>query len=100
MYRTQPLRQEMPTRNCRWLVSVGLLLIFQTLYLIFRALPRESLLLLGYIQWDVWVVMAVAPFLALLIGESVKKLDKKIFDRFVLFLRLEFNTRLGTHSPR
>ena len=100
MYRTQSLKQELPTRNLLWIASCVLLLVLQALYLVFRGLSRESLHMLAHVEWDTWVVITVMPWLGLLLGEYVKRQDKRIYDRFVQFLRLEFNTRLGTHSPR
>jgi hypothetical protein len=43
---------------------------------------------------------AVWPFVVLLIGELVKKRDARIHSRYMTLQRLEFNTRLGMHSPR
>jgi len=100
MYRTQSLQQEVPTRNVLWVTSCLLLLLVQIFYLVFRGLSRGSLDMLQSVEWDTWLVITVMPWINLLVGEYVKRQDKRIFDRFVLFLRLEFNTRLGTHSPR
>lgn len=100
LYRTQPIWKELPTRNLAWLASCGCLLLVQLLHFLLRALHRGTLRHLRWVEWDTWVAMAAMPWAILLIGERVKGWDRKIFDRFMLLLKLEFNTRLGTHSPR
>jgi hypothetical protein len=100
MYRTQPPHLETPFRNGAWVIAVLVLLSLQAVHLVFRALYRGTFVDLRGVQWDVWAVVALAPWVVLGIGEAVKKQDQRILDRFHRFLRLEFDTRLGTHSPR
>jgi hypothetical protein len=100
MYRTQPVWQENPLRNTAWLAAAGALLGAQALYLVFKAAARGTLGSLLWVSWDTWVVAGLSPFLVLGVGEYVKLKDQRIFNRYQTLLRLEFNTRLGTHSPR
>jgi hypothetical protein len=100
LYRTQPLTAEAPFRNLAWVVSSCVLLTVQILHLVLYALHRNTHHHLVWIAWDVWAVMGVMPLVILLIGEQVKSWDRKVFDLFQRLLKLEFNTRLGTHSPR
>lgn len=43
---------------------------------------------------------AVCPLVVLGIAELLKRNDSRVYDRYVTLLRLEFDTRLGMHSPR
>ena len=52
------------------------------------------------LDWMVWFVMAVLPAINLIVATSLNKHDDKFYRRFLSFLRLEFDTRLGMHSPR
>lgn len=64
------------------------------------AAARQTLKLLSGCPWEPLVVGAACPFLILLFGEMVKRNDARVYDRYVTLLRLEFDTRLGMHSPR
>lgn len=72
----------------------------QVLYLWASAAARQTIDLLSNCPWESLVVGAVCPFLILLLGEMVKRHDARVYDRYVTLLRLEFDTRLGMHSPR
>lgn len=55
----------------------------------------------SHMHWTCWVMMfIVAPLLNLLVAEYVNAQDLKLRTRHLQFLRLEFDTRLGMHSPR
>lgn len=56
--------------------------------------------LLFHCPWEPLVIGAVCPLLVLCSGELVKRDDARAHDRYVNMLRLEFDTRLGMHSPR
>lgn len=43
---------------------------------------------------------AACPLLVLGVGELLKRNDARVYDRYITLLRLEFDTRLGMHSPR
>lgn len=52
------------------------------------------------LHWLVWVLMCFLPVLGVFIGLLINSHDNKIYRRYLQFLRLEFDTRLGMHSPR
>lgn len=52
------------------------------------------------LDWPVWVLMALLPVLGVLFGVLVNRDDERHYRRYLQFLRLEFDTRLGMHSPR
>jgi len=52
------------------------------------------------LHWAIWVTMLVLPALGILLGAVVNRLDDHHYRRHLQFLRLEFDTRLGMHSPR
>lgn len=72
----------------------------QVTYLWASAAARQTVELLSNCPWEPLVVGAVCPFLILALGELVKRHDARTYDRYVTLLRLEFDTRLGMHSPR
>jgi hypothetical protein len=53
------------------------------------------------IDWPVWVAAAVVmPLIGVLVSIELNNDDDKAYRRYLQFLRLEFDTRLGMHSPR
>ena len=51
--------------------------------------------------WGVWLTAAVAmPLLGAAVSVAVNQHDDRFYRRYLQFLRLEFDTRLGMHSPR
>lgn len=52
------------------------------------------------LDWFVWVVMFVLPVVGVVVGVLVNADDQHHYKRYLQFLRLEFDTRLGMHSPR
>eukprot|EP01034_Spumella_vulgaris_P022405 gene22405-28527_t len=48
----------------------------------------------------VWVLMAVLPVIGVLQGYLLNMFDNRSYRRYLQFLRLEFDTKLGMHSPR
>jgi len=51
-------------------------------------------------DWQLWVAMTALPVLGLVIGFVVNWYDNFNYRRYLKFLRLEFDTRLGMFSPR
>lgn len=72
----------------------------QVMYLWASAAARHTVELLSNCPWKPLVVGAICPFVILALGELVKRHDARTYDRYVTLLRLEFETRLGMHSPR
>ena len=102
LHRTASLGRESPLRNPVWPWTSLLLLLLQAAHLVFRAAARvDGLASLAALDWDVWTMMALAPWGALVIGEGLAKpLDVLVAKRAARFRRLAFDTRLGTHSPK
>jgi hypothetical protein len=49
---------------------------------------------------EVWIAMGICPLVGLAVGHAVNSDDNFNYQRHLQFLRLEFDTRLGMHSPR
>ena len=65
-----------------------------------RARQRSDTVGYSSIDPTVWVAMVAMTFLGLLVGTLTNSIDDKWYRRHLQFLRLEFDTRLGMHSPR
>ncbi len=52
------------------------------------------------LHYSVWIVLVVLTVLNGWIGFYLNKDDNHHYRRYLQFLRLEFDTRLGMHSPR
>lgn len=48
----------------------------------------------------VWILTAMLPLGGVLVGFATNVLDDRGYRRYLQFLRLEFDTKLGMHSPR
>lgn len=70
------------------------------LHLWVAAAARGTVQVLLRCRWAPLVAGAVCPLLVLGVAELLKRNDAKVYDRYVTLLRLEFDTRLGMHSPR
>ena len=66
------------------------------------ALQRQSLGLdqFSHLDWVLWVVMLLLPLVGAVVGLVDAADDGVGYKRLLHFLRLEFDTRLGMHSPR
>ena len=75
--------------------------LLHTLVLLLRMWSRVG----GFARWQqsdlqVWVAMFVFPFLEIAVGIWVNGSDDQSYKRYLQYLRLEFDTRLGMYSPR
>lgn len=52
------------------------------------------------LDWPVWLLMVGLPLLGVALGVLINRDDDHHYRRYLQFLRLEFETRLGMHSPR
>ena len=52
------------------------------------------------LHWVVWLAMFILPLLGIVLGLIINRHDNHNYRRYLQFLRLEFDTRLGMHSPR
>ena len=91
-------------RGLRWhscfMVAVFLVLGIHAATMFIRAYNRGGLMDYLDLDWIVWALMVALPVLGLLVGDQINSLDDKLYRRYLQFLRLEFETRLGMHSPR
>ena len=63
--------------------------------------PFQGLQAYADLNWYVWLtMMVVMPLVGIIISITVNQQDDKAYRRYLQFLRLEFDTRLGMHSPR
>ncbi|CAM9208539.1 unnamed protein product, partial [Ectocarpus fasciculatus] len=100
MYRQASIRKEPPWKNWVWNNCVIFILCLQVFHLWAAGAARGSLQLLFKSRWEPLVAGLFCPFAVLGIAELLKRSDARVFDRYVTLLRLEFDTRLGMHSPR
>ena len=90
-------------------------IILHTCILLIRAILRETVdngymtrnssiggvRAYGLLGWYVWVAsVVVLPAVGVVISVAVNKYDGTAHRRYLQYLRLEFDTRLGMHSPR
>lgn len=56
----------------------------------------------NYARMDiqVWIAMGIFTLFGFAVGVAVNWADNFSYQRHLQFLRLEFDTRLGMHSPR
>jgi hypothetical protein len=82
------------------------LIIIHVFVLLFRDYMRHSSIdkysYANYKDLDiiVWVLLIFLPIVQILFGFIVNAIDNKSYRRYLQFLRLDFDTRLGMHSPR
>ena len=63
--------------------------------------PFQGLQAYADLNWYVWLtMMVIMPLVGIIITITVNQQDDKAYRRYLQFLRLEFDTRLGMHSPR
>ena len=82
-------------------ISSGLSVTIHLLVLMFRAYLRENGLY--YYSKMSWILYFLVPSLTMFCGivvHPLNKYDDNFYRRYLEFLRLEFDTRLGMHSPR
>ncbi|KAI8594616.1 hypothetical protein EDD21DRAFT_314380, partial [Dissophora ornata] len=97
MSRTLPMRSFMPWKNRIWIGSCIASLVFQFAFCIislFRGPHRVH-----DVDWWVFVVAFLWPLVFLPVQEVVKARDMKECLRAQKLAKLEFNTKLGMHSP-
>jgi magnesium-transporting ATPase (P-type) len=90
VHRTESIFVEPPWhRNHAWAFSVGLSLLFVTLFL--RAMLEEGSL--RSLPWYFYALFTAMPFLCLAWDFVLKKTEKKHYDRAEKLRRLQFETR-------
>jgi len=77
-----------------------LVLLIHAATMAVRAFLRSGVETYASLNWLVWVSMVGLPLLGIALGLAINAEDNKMYRRQLQFLRLEFDTRLGMHSPR
>jgi hypothetical protein len=55
----------------------------------------------GLLGWTVWIsCFVILPLIGICVTVIVNQYDGTAHRRYLQYLRLEFDTRLGMHSPR
>lgn len=55
----------------------------------------------GLLGWTVWIsCFVILPLLSICVTVIINQYDGTAHRRYLQYLRLEFDTRLGMHSPR
>lgn len=89
-----------PFHNHKWcLISLGMLILQIIITLIFLDTFEGFENSLKKISWYNIVLFLVWPIIFIPVQEIVKQVDKKEYMRFQKRTKLEFNTKLGMHSP-
>ncbi|CAM9109976.1 unnamed protein product [Choristocarpus tenellus] len=100
MYRTATVWEGKPWKNWIWCNTVGIILFLEVVYLWASAAARGTMDLLLDCPWEALVAGGLCPIIVALVGESVRRNDARVHKRYITLLRLEFDTRLGMHSPK
>ncbi|RIA86124.1 hypothetical protein C1645_829742 [Glomus cerebriforme] len=98
VHRTLSLRRFIPFKNRVWILAVIISLLLQIIFTT-TSLVLGPLLLFKRLPYYIYLVGFLSPILFIPIQELVKLHDKKEYIRFQKRSKLEFNTKLGMHSP-
>ncbi|KAI9298920.1 hypothetical protein K502DRAFT_298739 [Neoconidiobolus thromboides FSU 785] len=103
MSRTLYFWEHPPYYNKQWLLGIFIAILIQTIYSLtfFIESPQPFTLIgtLNALPYWYYVMGFVSPILLLPLQEMVKYHDRDIYTRFQKRSKLEFNTKLGLHSP-
>ena len=80
--------------------SLAIVIVHVVVLIVRAGLRDNGFALYRYMRYDIWIAMVIFPLCGLLVGNVVNSLDDKSYRRYMQFLRLEFDTRLGMHSPK
>ncbi len=69
-------------------------------YFYYRSKMRDGLSEFDDLSWVIWAALFLFPLIGYILGIYLNDSDEKLYRRYLQFLRLEFDTRLGMHSPR
>jgi hypothetical protein len=84
-----------------WCAAICVVLVVHVAITLGRSAERGTLSLLGALPWYYWVASyVIVPLLALGLQELLKCRETPDYLRYRNYLRLQFDTRLGMHSPR
>ncbi|KAI8899738.1 hypothetical protein BC833DRAFT_584440 [Globomyces pollinis-pini] len=97
VHRNESILSRLPTINKPWLFSSILCIILQILFFTLSSIGHP--MYLSSIPWYIYAGGFSVILLILPIQEIVKKYDRKEWMDFQKRSKLEFNTKLGMHSP-
>lgn len=81
--------------------SCLLCILLHALVLLIRSFHRAiGIAIYAKLHWSVWIALTFLLGMQFFCGFVVNYFDHKHYRRHLQFLRLEFDTRLGMHSPR
>ena len=92
-----------PFTHTWFYIATCICLIIHLAVLAVRQYTRqESNTTIGYqdLGWQVWIIMALTNIVSIFVGLVCNAHDEKSYRRYLMFLKLEFETKLGMHSPR
>lgn len=95
--RTRSIFKFNPFRNTEWVVVCAVCFVLQIVF--FLVSVRELVSLFSQIDWFIYVIIFGWPIFVILIDEVVKRTERKHWKLNQEILRLEFETKLGMHSP-
>ncbi|KAL7747749.1 hypothetical protein RI367_006872 [Sorochytrium milnesiophthora] len=98
LHRTESIMSFLPYKNIIWSVTAIACLGAQVLFSAVSLIPGPFHLF-AQLPWYLWLLMFGWSMPLLVIQERVTQLDRRQFVRFQKRSKLEFNTRLGMHSP-
>ncbi|KYR02932.1 putative transmembrane protein [Tieghemostelium lacteum] len=99
IHHTQSIRTFNPLNNHIWVLLVLLSLGLQVAFSFVSLKVIDGIHLLTHIGIELYIILFCWAIMVILLDEFVKRLYKKWFDDLQLELRLEFDTKLGMHSP-
>eukprot|EP01132_Coremiostelium_polycephalum_P003789 gene3789-4714_t len=99
IHHTQSILKFNPLKNYVWVFVVLFCLGLQIGFLLISLKVIGGISLLSDVAWELYIVLFCWAVGVVVLDEFTKRLYKKWFDDLQLELRLEFDTKLGMHSP-
>ena len=81
-------------------ICISLALAVHIGVMVLRAFSRDGFADYANLDYIVWLVLAVGTVCTFFVAFAVNAHDDKRHRRYIEFLRLDFDTKLGMHSPR
>jgi hypothetical protein len=101
MSRTLPIWEYNPFQNYIWIISVLLMWLLQSgftlIFFIFSPFSIEQIF--GSLPLHYYLIGFLSPLVFIPFQELIRWFDRRKFTKFQKRSKLEFNTKLGLHSP-
>jgi len=98
--RTQSIFKVSPLRNHKWfIVSILMIILHIVITIVNLDMSKKFKNSLGKIPFYHYLLFIIWPVIFMPAHEFAKKLDRKEYTRCQKRTKLEFNTKLGMHSP-